>query len=65
MPTIIPNENGETLTHFVIRVPAFEYELWIEKLRRNEPLSPEIIGLLLGRARPVFEKPEVEKDKED
>lgn len=42
-----------------IRVYSSEYWAWNDMLVNGKPLPPEVAGLLLGRARPVYKEEEI------
>ena len=45
--------NGKIIGYKIILHPQ-EYEMWLDKILTNQSLAPEIIGMVLGRAMPIF-----------
>lgn len=63
--------NIQEISHYTINVTKTELDMWEDKLINNQAITPEIIGMLLGRAKSVlvdvkcaFCKEPIEKGKE-
>ena len=44
----------QELSHYEINVYPTDMERWRRSLQDNQPLTPEIVGMLLGRAEPIW-----------
>lgn len=45
----------QRVSHYQVFIENDEISIWGSYIRQNTPLTPEIAGLLMGRAKPVWE----------
>lgn len=57
-----PENKTPKIKYMEIRIEEDAYWSWITIVTNGKPLTPEVVGILLGRARPVYE---TDDNKED